>query len=330
MNPDRITLRRASKDDLGCFSQLFDRYPYKLTQQVMQSLDRTNLGQLYLNNLARTLDQNTNHWILQSGDQIISAAGLVPDEYHSSIYRISMARIQPWLNTIEPTFGERLVREIETTARDKGLNHLSVRMDGADYSNLQLFENHGWKIVDVSLKFTMPLPLETRRFPAHRQLRTLQLRQAEPTDLDWSRQLGSSTHQSNHFLNDPDLPREKTEELLSNWIERCFKGLAWRIYVLEDPDAGGVGFAIYLKNRSFAEATGRNPLILDFVLIDPVIRGGGIGPWFIEQTLDLESDSGLDYCELRPSLHNTAAVVCYERLGFHHCTSDFMMCKYLI
>ena len=76
MNPDRIILRRASKDDLGCFSQLFDRYPYKLIQQVMQNLDRANLGQLYLNNLARTLDQNTDHWILQSGDQVISAAAL--------------------------------------------------------------------------------------------------------------------------------------------------------------------------------------------------------------------------------------------------------------
>ena len=59
-----------------------------------------------------------------------------------------------------------------------------------------------------------------------------------------------------------------------------------------------------------------NPIILDYVILDPAIRGGGIGPWFIQESLRAESDSGFDFCELRTSQHNYAAIGCYEKLGF--------------
>jgi GNAT superfamily N-acetyltransferase len=329
MNPDSITLRQAKPDDLELMSRLFDQYPHKQAQQVTQVLDRKKLLKYYLKNLARSLEKHPHHWILQTGNEPLSAAGLIPDAYHSTLYGISMAKIQPWLNTIDPASGERLIGEIEVTARENGMQHLSVRMDAADYPNIQLFEKDGWKLVDVSVKFSLKMPLVQRRFASHQQDRTLQLAVSEARDLDWIQQLGSTTHSASHFLNDPDLPVDKTECLLASWINRCFNGLAWRVYKLVEPGTGGLGFIIYLKNSPFSEATGRNPLILDFVLIDPAIRGGGIGPWFIEETIGMESDSGFDFCELRTSIHNIGAMACYEKIGFQCCSTDIVLCKSL-
>ena len=89
---------------------------------------------------------------------------------------------------------------------------------------------------------------------------------AELHDAEWIRALGSRSHAAAHFFNDPALPSESTRELFARWIDRCLHGLAYRVYALRDDAGQGRGFVIYLTNEPFAQAVGRRPLVLDFVL----------------------------------------------------------------
>lgn len=324
---ENLDIRLATGEDLDAARRLFEAYPYKTMQQVVQGLDRGRLVELYTANLKGALEAGWPHWVVERSGEVVALAGLSDDKWHTEIYGFKMGKIGPWLNTVAPEVGLSLLEEAEWHARDRHYKHLSARVDGEDFRSLQLFESQGWYLVDVSLKFSRPMPLGERRQPkpAAADGWTVDLAGAE--DSSWIRRIGSRTHAGTHFLNDPALPAEKTRELFALWLERCIERLAYRIYTLRDPEGQGRGFVTYLRSGAFARSVGRVPIILDFVLLDPAVRGGGLGPWFIEESLAGEAESGFDYCELRTSAHNLPAVNCYEKLGFRLCATDFVLHK---
>lgn len=325
----RFSIRPVQPAEAAVLGSLFTQYPHKTAQQVAQRLDRTRLEAFYLAGLERSLKAGTAMWLAERRGEIVALAGLTGDPWHSEVYGIRMGKLAPWLNTIAPEAGKALLKTALDEARNRGLEHLSVRVDGEDFPNLHLLEAAGWLTIDVSMKFSLPMERARHPLGLPGDGNSWKIRLASPGDSDWIRRLGSTTHGGTHFLNDPALPVEKTRELFARWIDRCVERLAWRIYVLEDPQGQGQGFVIYLRNRGFAQAVGREPLILDFVLVSPAVRTGGLGSWLIAESLAREAEEGFDFCELRTSAHNLSAVACYEKLGFRCCATDFVLHKRL-
>jgi GNAT superfamily N-acetyltransferase len=359
------SIRSFRPDDLPRAAALFAAYPYKEPQRVAQRLDRDRLNAFYLEGLRRAVEAGRPHWVAEAGGEFHALAGLTADSWQSGVYGMKMGKIQPWIadcglriadcgsQSPNPnpqssivnrqsaishpqsairnpqSAGAVLLATVENGARAEGFEQLAARLDGADFPNLHTFEAAGWRLVDVSLKFTLPMPnVGGRAAPPARAARwTIDL--AAAGDGDWIRTLAAQSHGATHYLNDPTLPAAATHELFARWVARCLEGLAYHVYTLRDEDGAGRGFVTYLKNEGFARAVGRAPLILDFVLIDPAVRGGGLGPWLIEETLAREEGGGFDYCELRTSAHNLPAVMAYEKLGFRCCASDFTMHKRL-
>lgn len=338
-HPSAPTIRPATPDDLDAAERLFAAYPYKSVQAVAQRLDRDRLVVFYANGLRGALEKGAPHWIVEAPDpssaspRPIALAGFSADPWHTGVYGFPMGKIAPFLNATgdepQPEAGRLLIDAIERAAREQGLKHLSVRLDGEDFPNLHLFESAGWRLVDVSLKFTRPMPVDPALFPQPPSAQGWSIDRAGPEDADWIRAIGSQTHAGTHFLNDPALPPEKTRELFARWLDRCLNGLAYHVYVLRDPSGAGRGFVTYLRAQGFARAVGRSPIILDFVLLDPAVRAGGLGTWLVAASLAREADGGFDYCELRTSAHNLSAVMTYEKLGFRCCASDFALHKLL-
>lgn len=320
-----IGIRPAVIEDLPALAELFERYPFKVAQRRVQRLDQARLNAFYHAGLRKGIESGRPHWVAERAGEFVALGGLSPETWHSEIYGLRMAKIAPWMNTTAPAAGTALADLILDHARRDGHEHVSVRFDGEDYPNLHLFESRGFRLIDVSLKFTRPM-----RGPDPPPMPGgFNVRVATDADAAWMRDLGSRAHAYSHFLNDPVLPAERTHALFDEWVGRCASGLAWRIYLLETKAGDGVGFVTYLRNRAFAGAVGANPLILDYVVLDPAARGGGTGPAFIAETLRRMSDEGFDYCELRTSQHNHAAIGCYEKLGFRLCATDFILHKKL-
>ncbi len=320
-----MTIRSLTPEDLEAAATLFERYPYKSVQRTAQKLTPERLVRFYTSNLGRDIEAGRDRWIAFEKKEITALGGFSDDSYHSKIYSLKMAKVTPWLVLPECTEHEELWGAVEAHARSQSVEHLSIRLDGEDYPSLHFFEDREFRLIDVSLKFSLPLSAGEVRAAIESPRSGWSIRKMVATDAEWMIPLGGGGHGQNHFLNDPHLDPEATRTLFSNWVQRCIEGLAYTIYVIEDPTGQGRGFVIYLRNSTFAKAVGRNPLILDYVVIDPKIRGGGMGPWLIQDSLLREQKQGFDYCELRTSQHNHRAVIGYEKLGFRLCASDFIL-----
>lgn len=345
-SPNSLALRLATPADLVAARALFASYPYKSVQAAAQRLDRERLIDFYTAGLRATLEKGAApHWIVEDANHHPAAlAGLAEDPWHSGVYGFPMGKVGPFLNAgcggagpavarsaeYRDEAGRMLIGAIEQEARGRGLEHLSVRLDGEDFPNLHLFEAALWRLVDVSLKFSRPLPLDPALFPPPAAAQGWSIAPATPPDADWIRRIGSQTHGGTHYLNDPALPAAQTRDLFARWLERCLGGLAYKVYVLRDAAGAGRGFVTYLRAPGFARAVGRSPLVLDFVILDPEVRGGGLGVWLVAESLAREGQGGFDYCELRTSAHNLAAVMTYEKLGFRCCASDFVLHRKLV
>lgn len=307
-------------------STLFDRYPFKAAQRHAQQLPVERLVRFYTQGLERDLDAGRDRWIALGPDGAVALGGINADEHHSVAYGMAMGKIAPWLTLPGCTAGRPLLRAIGDRSASLGFEHLSVRLDGEDYPSLHLFESFDFHLIDVSLKFFMPFPAAGADWPAIEAPRVgWTIRRMNAADAEWMIPLGGGGHGQNHFLNDPHLDPGATSGLFSDWVRRCIEGLAYAVYVLEDPSGQGRGFVTYLRNQGFSKIVGRNPLILDYVILDPRVRGGGLGPWLIHESLYRERSQGFDFCELRTSQHNHRAVIGYEKLGFRLCATDFIL-----
>lgn len=320
-----LKISPLSREHLETAASLFERYPYKSTQRSHQKLPPERLVGFYAENLRKDFEAGRARWVLEEAGEPRGLAGLNDDAYHTEIYGLKMAKIAPWVVLPGAEGTAPLLELLEREARERGFEHLSARLDGEDYPSLHFYEDHGFRLIDVSLKFSFAFPPGGAWSVAESPRAGWGIRKMRSHDAEWMAALGGAGHGQNHFLNDPDLDPEATRRLFSNWVERCIEGLAYTIYVVEDPSGQGRGFVIYLRNRGFAKAVGRNPLILDYVILDPKIRGGGMGPWLVEESLRRESGQGFDYCELRTSQHNHRAAIGYEKLGFRLCASDFIV-----
>lgn len=332
-----MEITELTADTIDAAATLLEQYPYKQMQRRAQGLDPDKLQPFYLRGIELGLGEQHPHWIAAEGDRPKAMAALRRNEWHSKIFGRSMGTITTWINTEAPEAGEALLDQVEGAAQEWKLDHLSVRIDGEDYSNLHLFERRGFALVDVSLKFSLPASAweAIPRLANENAERTV--REAQVEDVGWMMKLGAAGHTMNHFRNDPSLPEERTRELFGQWVRRCAETLAYRIYAICDEAGEGRGFVIYLRNRSFAKAVGRNPLILDTIVLDPAVQTGGWGTALLGESLAREReqgigqgpDSGFDYCELRTSQHNHPALAFYEKLGFRICATDFIIHKSL-
>ncbi len=328
-------IREIEPGDYAWLGGLFRRYPFKQTQRSVQGLDAALLNDFYLDQIRASAGPMRPRWGVIVEGEALAVGGLADDAWHSSFYGLRMAKLQPWMNAPAVAAAPSLLDHVIERAAKDGIEHLSARFDGEDFPNLHLFESRGFRLVDVSLKFTRPMPMIEAESgapgdrTADEASERFSLSPAEASDREWMLKLGGRAHGHTHFLNDPDLAREGTEKLFAAWVERCIDGLAWLIYVARDAEGVGRGFVIYLRNTRFAEAVGRNPIILDYVILDPSVRGAGLGPWLIRESLRREADAGFDFCELRTSHHNLAAIRCYEKLGFRVCATDFVLHRLL-
>ncbi|GEM_PF-5322588 len=317
-----LIVRPAEPADAPALKALARAYPFKGAQRRVQRLEAGRLADWHARNLAHAASRQPL-WVAEAAGEILAVGGAQPDAWHSDVYQMKMARLVPWLHFRAAEAGPPLLERLLEAASADGVRHLAARLDGDDGLGCRLFEDHGFHVIDLWLKFTRPLPPEGP--PPAGPDASWRVEPFRPEDAAWALDLGGRHHDHAHFLHDAALPAERTRALFAEWVRRCVGGLAYRIYALRDPAGRGRGFVIYLEQRGFAEAIGRRPLILDYVILEPEARGGGLGAWLIDQTL--RAERGFDYCELRTSHRNLAAVACYEKLGFRLCATDLMLSR---
>jgi GNAT superfamily N-acetyltransferase len=322
-----MTLQPLSLQDLDTLRALFQSFPYKAHQQRAQGLEADRLAEFFAlaeeRVLRKAIQENQPcQWLLRRGAGESVFAALHEDAWHTKFYPYRFGRIAPFLShtASEPVRLEMLDFLLDR-ARERGFEHLTARVDGAEYRAAQALEARGFRLVDSSVKLSVRFP-DVPDLATPSRATAMRVRPWKETDIETIRRIAAQSHPMNHYYNDPWLAREDSNRLFGAWVERCCQGLACDIFVLDH--RGEVeGFVVYLNPGSLNTAFGLKLVILDFVCLAEPARGGGVGRWFIAQTLQRLSDR-FAMVELRTSHHNYPALACYEALGMRIISTDLI------
>ena len=119
------------------------------------------------------------------------------------------------------------------------------------------------------------------------------------------------------FHSDPSLPREKSDQLYSEWVANSFRGLADIVIVARNGDEP-VGFITCKVGRV---ASDFKYGVFDLVGVEPSEAGRGVGSALVHSALEW-------FATRVPSVYvgtqaaNNRAVKLYERAGFRHVCSE--------
>ncbi len=322
-----MTLRPLTLQNLDDLRALFLSFPYKAHQQRAQGLEADRLAEFFTQAeervLRKVLQENRPcQWLLRhdTGESVFAA--LHEDAWHTKFYPWRFGRIAPFLSHMaSETARLEMLDFLLDRARERGFEHLTTRVDGAEYRAAQALEARGFRLVDSSVKMSARFS-DVPDLAIPSRATAMRVRAWKETDLEAIRRIAAQSHPMNHYYNDPWLPREDSNRLFAAWVERCCQGLACDIFVLDH--RGEIeGFVVYLNPSSLNTAFGLKLVILDFVCLAEPARGGGVGRWFIDQTLQRLSDH-FAMVELRTSHHNYPALACYQALGMRIVSTDLI------
>jgi len=322
------SVRPLRSEDMDALRRLFLDFPCKAVQQRFQNSDPRALAAYFVGvanaHLGKGAAAGCAQWVGEDDKGALAAfAALHRDEWHSRFYPLRCGRVAPFLTHLASgSLRSKMAEVVVGAAREDGLEHLAVRIDGSEYEALRVLQSRGFYLVDCSPKFSARLP-DVPRLPPPSSARGTSIRDWREEDLAPIQSIVSTSHPFNHYYNDPHLPREATSRLFSGWVEKCCRQLAWKTFVLE---RGGrvCGFIVYLNPAALNKAVSTRLVVLDLVCLAEEMRGGGVGRWFIAETLHrLAADFAL--VELRTSHINLPAIACYESLGMRTVSCDFIL-----
>lgn len=208
-------------------------------------------------------------------------------------------------------------------------NLLGIRLDCEDLPLQHALTEEGFFVIGHSVKLALTKSklditlLESYTLPDSSRVRTdWKVRQACPEDLEDLQRIASTSHQQSHYFNDPELVKRGVERLFPLWVEKCCKGLAAGVLIIEEGNSGKpVGFITLLKNESLAQYTGKCAGVVDFIAIDPAVQGQGLGGKLVAESLKWMLNQ-VDYFEVRTELSNFPAIRLYSRFGFQLVSAD--------
>lgn len=322
-----MNIREIKASDSERIYQYLAEYPYKELQRRAQGLDKTLLSEYHRQRILAAAETNDSLIAFDAAHQVLGLAVIQPRPWHSKVFGVKMCKIAPFL-LYKGKRAERskFIKALLAKCRAQGYKHIELRVDVNEWEQVALLEQYGFHFVDCSIK--MFINLESARLVLHRLPdRSFKVYRCRETHLPQLQEIARLSHQYNHFFADSFLNQERVRELFAQWVEKCWRELAYKMWVASRRDEI-LGFAIILTNPDFNQAVKQNIAVLDFIAVRPEVQGQGIGRWLLSEILiRLRRDEGFSQLELRTSINNYPALNLYATTGFHFIGADTIMSK---
>lgn len=186
--------------------------------------------------------------------------------WDSRLFGKRMSRIEAVIYA-QGVRAEHLVRDVVRRCTDEGVDHVSTRVDFADFQTIHALEANGFLLVDTLLtlysrcRCNAPTDGLVDYNPSHK-----------PSMLD----IANRGFVRSRFMTDPHLGRSSARLVYSRWVEEGINGRADFIKVAIDGERAS-GFVLCRKS---AEQFGDHTVsigTLDLIAVDPSRQGQGIG-----------------------------------------------------
>lgn len=324
-----MRIRKIAPTDRERIVRYLEEYPYKELQRCAQGLDKKQLSEYHCQRILKSVEKNDSLVAENKHREVIGLAIITPRPWHSKVFGLKMCKVFPFLLFRgEKKERENLITSLLTKISEKGYEHIELRVDVNERENVALLEKKSFRVVDSSIK--MYINLETARLVLPRLPdKSFKIFTCREAHLEQIKEIARLSHQYNHFFSDFSLRQEMVKELFAQWVEKCWRELAYKVWVATKRDKI-LGFAIVLDNPDFNQALKKKIAVLDFMAVRPEVQGRGIGRWLLNETLiRLRRDEDFDQVELRTSINNYPALNLYATNGFYFIGADTILVKNL-
>lgn len=150
--------------------------------------------------------------------------------------------------------------------------------------------------------------------------KTLIIRDYDLGDLERIQGIARSGHRHSHFFQEPRFGFEQTQNLFSQWLEKCANGAGERIWVAEQ-DGEVLGFSSCMLSSALFPYIQKKIGVIDFIVVGPDAQGLGVGRSLLHHTVRWFQER-VDDVELRTMADNLQAIRFYESHGFRVLSAD--------
>jgi ribosomal protein S18 acetylase RimI-like enzyme len=196
-----------------------------------------------------------------------------------------------------------LLGAVLAQCRERGIRHLSARVDTGDLATIPALEEAGFELIDGIQTFglriqgdLLPAPSGTRLF--------------EPGDLLDILEIGRTAFTFDRFHADPALPPVVADRVNETWTRNCCLGIAADAVVVAQEEGRVASFVTCRADRQARYG------IIILVATAVWARGRGAARRASLAALHWFAARGLEAVEVGTQLRNIPAARLYESLGF--------------
>jgi len=246
--------------------------------------------------------------------------------WDSSFFKMPMGAIEGLFleERADLTLRYILLEKAFKWVKERGIKHLSFKVDTADIKTVLALQKKGFYLVDTLVTF-----LYLKKYTQLKKIKNLfKLRAFEKGDYKAVMDIVAYAFKgfSNRFTNDPYLPKEGMLALYRGWVENLIKRDDGYLIVAERGDRV-VGFLGYFRLHELCEVTGRLHVGRALSAVGP--NGKGCYPQFIAHLGDapfypdtVEGTASINHLEVQKTwvaigLYGSAPLVRVQHV-FHY------------
>ena len=323
-----MLIHKLSRDTPEALTALIESYAFKPYRNY-RALSRRRQDAVLSAEIAEGLRVEGSFGFVAAdgaGGEVSVAAMVRPLPWDTEFFGIRMARLQVLRSPDSSMDGARgVVAAALQESRDRGLQHLAVRLDVADTQTLQLLEDAGFRMMDALATYIYH---HKREAPAPvKEMGVIRLFRPEDTEsiLEITREAYRGFLGRYHL--DPHLPRERSDELYLAWARKsCAGEWAQVVLVTENSEGDISGWASY-RTIEPVSSVGQTP-----------IQGGGLGACRRDRpgayagliraaAVRIHGGGGVTECQTQ--LFNFSTIRIYEAVGTQFVRADYTLHAWL-
>lgn len=318
-----MTERVLEAGDISIAEPLVESYAFKAYRNY-RVLPRKAQNAVMLAEVADTLsrDDGIVSLVERNGAQAVAVARAL--EWDSRFFGVPMGRIE-YVLASESRMATSALEQAVDRLRDRGVRHISARVDVADIESIGLLEANGFRLMDSLVTYiTRPRkepPNEVREVGTIRPFRS----EDAPPLLEITAEAYRGFRGRFHL--DPRIPDERADALYLEWAKQCLNAsMADMVLVSEGTDGRLLGFLAF-RRREPVSSVGGVPVF-----------GGGLGACRVDApgayagliragTVWAHEHEGVAECQTQN--HNFPVIRIYETVGAHYVRAEYTLHRWL-
>jgi dTDP-4-amino-4,6-dideoxy-D-galactose acyltransferase len=267
--------------------------------------------------VARTIQSSSSTaWVVLQAKRPCGFASLTLLPWDSEQLGVASARIDYLVADgsydEQQQIKKRLLKQVLVEARQKGVRHLSVRLDASDLSSIHVLEENGFITVDGILTFALDL---TKHKKTEGDCDFI-IRLGTAADAEQAGELARTAYVYDRFHSDPAIKSERADQLHATWLRNACAGKTGDGVIVAEDGSGLLGFVTYALQSDTAITLGGAVGTIVLVASAKRARGRGIAYATTMAAVDWFKEQACEIVEVGTQLRNIPASRLYQKCGF--------------